>query len=279
MGSTYKLGWFATGRGQGSRGILQAAQEAMAAGELDAQIEFVFCNRGRGETEATDGFLDMVTGYGIPLVTFSYRDYREARGMANPDPSKPMPPWRIDYDIEVMRRLEVFNPDLCVLAGYMLINGPELSYKYDFLNLHPAAPEGPAGTWQKVIWQLIKTGAERQGVKMHVAIPELDVGATATYCTFPIRGGNFDRYWEEIRGKSVEEIKQKQGPENMLFKTIREHGYIREIPLIIATLKAFSRGEVRITPEKQVVDAGGKLTGGYDLSAEIDEMVRSKLPG
>jgi phosphoribosylglycinamide formyltransferase-1 len=277
MSSSYKLGWFATGRGEGSRGILKAVQESIVSGELDAEIEFVFCNRERGETEATDIFLDMVEGYGIPLIKFSYKMYRAILGMPNPDPSEPLPQWRIDYDREVIKRLEGFSPDLCVLAGYMLINGPELSYKYDFLNLHPAAPEGPAGTWQQVIWNLIETGADRQGVKMHVAIPELDVGATATYCTFPIRGRAFDKYWDEIRRKSIEEIKKEQGPDNLLFKTIRAHGYVRETPLIIVTLRAFSRGEVRITPEKQVVDASGKLIDGYDLSAEIDEMVKDKL--
>jgi phosphoribosylglycinamide formyltransferase-1 len=277
MTSFFKLGWFATGRGEGSRGILKAVCESIASGELDAEIEFVFCNRERGETEATDIFIDMVEGYGIPLVMYSYRDYREARGMPRPDPSEPLPPWRIEYDREVMKRLEGFSPDLCVLAGYMLINGPELSYKYDFLNLHPAAPEGPAGTWQQVIWYLIENGAEWQGVKMHVAIPELDVGPTATYCTFPIRGRAFDKYWEEIKGKSVEEIKQEQGTENGLFKAIREHGYIRETPLIIATLRAFSRGEVKIMPDKKVVDASGQPIDGYDLSTEIDEMVKDKL--
>ncbi len=279
MGSSYKLGWFATGRGEGSRGILKAVQESIASGELDVEIEFVFCNRERGETEATDIFIDMVEGYGIPLIMYSYRDYRDTRGVPKPDPSEPLPQWRIDYDREVMKLLEGFNPDLCVLAGYMLINGPELSEKYDFLNLHPAAPGGPAGTWQQVIWYLIETGADRQGIKMHVAIPELDVGPTATYCTFPIRGKAFDRYWDDIKGKSVEEIKEEWEVENPLFKAIREHGYVRETPLIIATLRAFSRGEVRITPEKQVVDASGNIIDGYDLSAEIDEMVKDKLVG
>jgi folate-dependent phosphoribosylglycinamide formyltransferase PurN len=160
----------------------------------------------------------------------------------------------------------------------MLINGPELSYKYDFLNLHPAAPDGPAGTWQQVVWHLIETGADTQGVKMHVAIPELDVGATATYCTFPIRGEAFDEYWEEIRGKPVADVKAEQGEENALFKTIRAHGFVRETPLIMATIGAFSRGEVKITGDKQVADAAGNLIEGYDLSKEIDEMVRDKIP-
>ena len=273
----YKLGWFATGRGEGSRGILKAVQESIFAGELNAEIEFVFCNREHGETDATDIFLEMVEGYGIPLVNFSYKMYKAILGASNPDPAQPMPQWRIDYDREVIKRLEGFEPDLCVLAGYMLINGPELSYKYDFLNLHPAAPDGPAGTWQQVIWHLIETGADTQGIKMHVAIPELDVGPSATYCTFPIRGEAFDKYWEEIKGKSVADIKAEQGEENALFKAIRSHGFVRETPLIMATIRAFSRGEVKITKNKQVADAAGNLIEGYDLSREIDEMVKDKL--
>ena len=76
---------------------------------------------------------------------------------------------------------------------------------------------------------------------------------------------------------SFEEIKREQGEENRLFKAIREHGYVRETPLITATIGAFSRGEVKITSEKRVIDSDGMLIEGYDLSAEIDEMVKDKL--
>ena len=64
MSNRYKIGWFSTGRGAGSRGLLKTAQDSINAGELDAEIEFVFCSRDYGETEATDGYLDMVKGYG-----------------------------------------------------------------------------------------------------------------------------------------------------------------------------------------------------------------------
>jgi folate-dependent phosphoribosylglycinamide formyltransferase PurN len=274
----YKIGWFSTGRGAGSKGLLKTTQDAIKAGELDAEIEFVFCSRERGETEATDQYLDMVKDYGIPLVSFSYQKCRALRGMPNPDPNTPLPQWRIDYDREVMKRLEKFHPDLCVLAGFMLITGPEMCQKYDIINLHPAAPGGPAGTWQQVIWKLIDSKANTQGVKMHVAIPELDMGPTATYCTFPIRGKAFDRYWDEIKGKTVEQIKAGQGVDNALFKTIRQHGAIRELPLTVATIRAFSQGKVRITKDRQVVDAAGHLIKGYDLTREIDRMVKDLLP-
>jgi phosphoribosylglycinamide formyltransferase 1 len=273
----YRVGWFSTGRGPGSLGLLKTVREAIIGRKLDAEIEFVFCSRQRGETEATDRYLNTVTDFGIPLVTFSYQAYRKSRGLPNPDPSQPLPQWRLDYDREVMQRLERFHPDLCVLAGFMLITGPEMCRKYDIINLHPAAPDGPAGTWQQVIWELIARRADHSGVKMHVAIPELDAGPTATYCTFPIRGGEFDRQWEEIRGKSVKEIKRSEGEENALFKAIRRHGAVRELPLIVATLRAFSQGRVRITADKGVADTAGKLISGCDLTEEINEAVKDVL--
>jgi phosphoribosylglycinamide formyltransferase-1 len=277
MAKRYKVGWFSTGRGAGSKTLLKTTQDAIKAGELDADIEFVFCSRERGETEPTDQYLDMVKGYGIPLVSFSYQKYRATKGMPNPDLSQSLPQWRIDYDKEVLKLLKKFHPDLGVLAGFMLVTSPLMCDKYDIINLHPAAPGGPAGTWQQVIWKLIETGADTQGIKMHVAIPELDVGPTATYCTFPIRGKAFDNLWEEIKGKTVEEIKAKQGVENALFKAIRQHGAVREVPLTIATLKVFSQGKVKITKDRQVADEDGHVIPGFDLTIEIDEMVRGKL--
>jgi phosphoribosylglycinamide formyltransferase 1 len=274
----YKIGWFSTGRGAGSKGLLKAAKEAIKAGELNAEIEFVFCSRERGETEPTDQYLDMVKGYGIPLVSYSYQKFRVMRAMSNPDPNAPLPQWRIDYDNEVLKRLKKFQPDLVMLAGFMLITTPLMCDKYDIVNLHPAAPGGPAGTWQQVIWKLIESKAGTQGVKIHVAIPELDMGPTATYCTFPIRGKDFDKYWKEIEGKSVDEIKAGQGVENMLFKTIREHGAVRELPLTVATLRVFSEGKVKITKDRRVVNAAGRVIKGYDLTKEIDEKVKDKLP-
>ena len=277
MSSRYKIGWFSTGRGEGSKGLLRAAYQAINSGELNAEIEFVYCSRERGETEATDRYLDLVKEYGIPLVSHSYQKYRKARNMPNPDLSQPLPQWRSDYDKEVLKLLKDFSPDLVLLAGFMLVSTPLMCDRYKIINLHPAAPGGPAGTWQQVIWKLIEDKATTQGIKMHVAIPELDMGPTATFCTFSIRGGVFDKLWEEIQGKTVEEIKAGEGVENRLFKTIREHGAVREVPLIIKTLKVFSEGKIKITEDRQVVDAAGRVIKGYDLSQEIDETIKGQI--
>jgi hypothetical protein len=50
---------------------------------------------------------------------------------------------------------------------------------------------------------------------------------------------------------------------------------VRELPLITATIKAFSRGEVRVR-KGRVVDASWQLIAGYDLSAQIDRMIQDK---
>jgi len=274
----YKLGWFSTGRGAGSRGLLQAMQDSISSGEIEAEIAFAFCNREPGESEATDIFLKMIEDYHIPLVCFSYQKFKAKIGRFAAGQEETLPQWRLDYDREVMTRLEKFHPDLCVLAGYMLIVGREMCRKYDMINLHPAAPWGPAGTWQEVIWQLIEDDAQETGVMMHLVTPELDQGPSVSYCTFPLRGKPFDKYWAEARRQSLEKIKESQGVNNPLFKRIREHGFAREIPLIKSTVKAFSQGKIKITADKKIADAGGRIIDGYNLTAEINKVVKDTLP-
>jgi phosphoribosylglycinamide formyltransferase-1 len=252
----YKLGWFSTGRDKAARDLLTVVQRSIALGEIKAEIAFVFCNREAGEAEESDLFLKLVESYGLPLVCFPYRKFKADKGEG-----------RLEYDREVMKRLQGFHPDLCVLAGYMLIVGEEMCRRYNMINLHPAAPGGPKGTWQEVIWQLIDSKAEETGVMMHLVTPELDMGPPVTYCTFPIRGKPFDKYWPKI-----EKVKKSRDESNPLFKLIRKHGLAREFPLIIATLKAFSQGKVKID-KGRVVDTEGRAIKGYNLTDEINQQI------
>ncbi|HET6477620.1 MAG TPA: phosphoglycerate transporter, partial [Dehalococcoidales bacterium] len=101
----YQLGWFSTGRGKGSRGLLKTVHDSTTSGETDAGIAFVFCSREYGETEQTDIFLRMVEDYRIPLVTFSYQKYRAKAGGSSDESAGVWPSWRLAYDREVMTRL------------------------------------------------------------------------------------------------------------------------------------------------------------------------------
>lgn len=264
-----RIGWFSTGRDPAARDLLTVIQDSIRQSKIRADICFVFSNRELGETIESDLFLELVRGYHIPLISFSSQRFCPQRRSESPLE------WRLEYDREVMRQLEGFHPELCVLAGYMLIVGREMCQRYNMINLHPAAPGGPAGTWQEVIWSLIESQAEETGVMMHLVTPELDKGPLVTFCTFPIRGKPFDKCWEDIKGHSLEQIKKQQGENNSLFKLIRQQGLAREFPLIIATLKAFSECRVRIE-KGRVVDATGKAIKGYDLTLEIDEIIQRK---
>jgi len=254
------IGWFSTGRDEAARQLLQVIQENIHSGEIKGKISFVFSNREPGESEESDLFLELVRSYGIPLICFSHRKFKDAIASAAKQSHED---WRLTYDREVASRIDRFASNLCVLAGYMLIIGEELCRKYDMINLHPALPAGPTGSWQEVIWELIQGNAEEAGAMMHLVTPELDRGPVISYCVFPIKGKPFDRYWQK-------------GKEDMLFQLIRQHELAREFPLIISTLKALSRGEVVIRDGK-VVDAQGKPTDGYDLSAKIEQAVEGKI--
>jgi folate-dependent phosphoribosylglycinamide formyltransferase PurN len=270
-----KIGWFSTARGDSSRDLLIKTVESIKSGQLDARMEFVFCSREPGEAEKTDIFIERVTAYKIPLACLSVKRFAAAyqKGIAVKD--EVLPSWRLEYDRKVMSMLDGFNVDVCMLAGYMLIVGKEMCDKYNMINLHPALPTGPKGTWQEVIWQLISEKAGRSGVMMHLVTPQLDRGPVITYCGYPVTGPDFDNLWSEIKSAPVDKIRAEQGENNALFKAIRHAGFIRETPLIIHTLKAFSEGKITINSKKKLLDGAGKEIAGYDLTSGIDAAVAS----
>jgi len=272
----YQLGWFSTGRDKAARDLLQTVISSIKQGEIEAEIAFVFSSREPGESKDSDLFLKLVGDYHLPLVCFSYQKFKARTDATIAGQAGTLPLWRLDYDREVMNRLQDFHPDLCVLAGYMLIVGKEMCQRYNMINLHPAAPGGPAGAWQEVIWQLIDNEAEETGVMMHLVTPQLDKGPPVTYCTFPIRDEPFDRYWQEIE-KLLPTSPERHSERNPLFKLIRQYGLSREFPLIIATIKAFSQGKIKITADKRIVNADGRPINGYNLTDEINELVKGVI--
>jgi folate-dependent phosphoribosylglycinamide formyltransferase PurN len=261
------VGWFSTGRGEGSLGLLRFIQERISLGDIDARIQFVFSNREPGEAEGSDRFFQQVRDYNIPLVNFSSQRFRRQRGGKFAD-------HRPEYDREVMARIEEFTPDVCVLAGYMLIVGSEMCRRYTMLNLHPALPTGPAGTWQEVIWELIESRADRTGAMVHLATEELDNGPVIAYFTFPIVGGPFDEGWREIEGKPISQVRSDYGEELPLFRLIRQEGYKREPYLLAASLKALAKGDVRVSGGR-ALGAYGSPIQGLCLDGEIEAALAS----
>jgi folate-dependent phosphoribosylglycinamide formyltransferase PurN len=265
-----RIGWFATGRGEGSQKLLHAAVEAIRERTLDAQIAVVFCNREQGQFPATDAFLDQVRSYGIPLVTLSDRRFRREHGGQVARAGAPLPEWRDAYDRAVAELIAPYEFDIGMLAGYMLITTAPLYAAHPLLNLHPSGPGQPAGTWQDVTWQLIEQHADHGGVRIHLVTGELDAGAIATYCTYPLRGGAIDALWRDVVARSITEIRETDGEDNAIFREIRRRGSARELPLIVETLRAFSDGRLRLD-DGHIMAGATKVVGGYDLTPEIEQ--------
>ncbi len=268
----YSFGWFSTGRDQAAHDLLEAANKAIDSHKIKAEIAFVFCNRESGESVDSDKFIRLVKSYDIPVILYSYNAFKASRD--NGKHKENLPEWRLEYDRNIMRMLNDYQTDICILAGYMLIVGREMCKKYNMINLHPAAPGGPAGTWQEVIWRLIEDKVKETGVMMHLVTPELDKGPVVTYCTFPIVGNIFDIYWQQLDGQDISKIKKQQGESNRLFRLIRQHGLKRELPLIITTMKAFSEGKIKIDSGR-VTDLNGNIIDGYNLTAEINDSLKA----
>ena len=273
------IGWFCTGRGEGSRGLLQFVQERIDRGLLDARIQFVFSNRVHGQAQGSDEFFELVSSYNLPLVTRSSAHYRRSRSSSGLTWTELRP----DYDRLVLEDLADFRPVICVLAGYMLIWGGEMCRRYAMLNLHPALPDGPIGTWQSVTWELIRQRASRTGAMIHLATEELDRGPVVSYCTAPITGPDFDQEWESLNGADLDQVRVTQGEDFPLFQQIRQAEYVREPYLILETLRALAEGRVMVK-DGQVLNALGQplsntVPPGLCLDEEIDRVMAAEATG
>lgn len=242
-----RIGWFSTGRGEGSFGLLSSALDSIRSGDLPAELAFVFVNRVRGQTGATDRFLDLVESNGIPLVTLSSRDFRRTHD------NRPWAELRTKFDHAAIELLQPYSADIAVHAGYMLI-APLLCSEYLTLNLHPALPGGTIGMWQQAVWDVITQRLDETGAMIHVSTEDVDEGPVLATAKFTVRGPEFDDQWQAIAGSDLEELKQEPGESLPLFQAIRQAGLLRERPLLIETLKAVASGRVNPSGDSPIVD-------------------------
>ncbi len=269
----FRLGWFSTGRDKAARDLLQVVWDRLQEGFIPAEIGFVFLSRRPGESEESDRFLELCQKLGLKVFYLSAREFEPELRQRDRET------WRRLYHEEVYRLVQKEPVELVVLAGYMWVVSAELCQRLPMINLHPALPGGPQGTWQEVIWQLLEEGAAETGVMMHLVTPELDRGPAVTFCRFPIRGGAFDPLWQAFKEKrkrlGLERLKEEEGESEPLFALIRAEGVKRELPLIVYTIKAFAEGEVALKGQTLVDRHGRPLPGPYDLSSRIEEYLRS----
>ena len=256
--------------------MYEAVTAAIADGSLDAEISFVFSNRDRGEDPVTDDFFARVDADGIPLIAKSSVRFRKAAAGARSRPGEPLPAWRLAFDEAAADAIASHRFDVGVLAGYMLIFTPPFVERFPLLNLHPALPTGPIGTWREVNRALIRESATESGVMMNLAIPEVDEGPVAGYCRYPISGPEF----EAARGELGEDsgLDDDAVEESRLFQLIREAGLRREAPFLVELLGAFASGRVKVG-DSSVTYLSGRAALPIDLTDEVNQRLLATAAG
>ena len=233
---------------------------------MDAQIEFVFSNRKSGEAEGSDQYFKLVEKCGLPLVTLSSQEFRRSR------PGR-FSNHREEYDQQVMDLLSPYTPDICVLAGYMLIASGAMCRAYHLLNLHPALPTGPIGTWQEVIWELMESRSSHTGAMVHLATEDVDRGPVLSYCTIPIIGSGFAPLWAELDHESLNKLKATRGEDLELFQRIRQAQFQREPYLLLETLRSVTKGQVILRDGQLANRSGQPISSANSTGLCLDEEI------
>jgi len=265
-----RVGWLSSGRDQAACNLLADVVARAQQDDVPLDISAVFCNREPGEAPESDRFIELVERLDLPLVTLSSAASWKAAQALGVDRMT----WRDEYHRGVMELLVPYRLGVLVMAGYMLIVSPAMCRRYALLNLHPALPGGPTGTWQEVIWRLLEEEASETGAMVHLATAQLDRGPVVSSFRLPISGDDWAPLWARFREKrttmSVAEVAAAEGESEPLFAEIRRRGEIREIPLLYQTLRQFAQGKLNTA-------AGAVFAESTRLPLDLTEPVEAEV--
>ncbi len=262
-----RIAWLTTGRGPGSFGALEYTVAAIEHG-LPVEIAVVFINRAPGEAEPTDRLMAFVRSKGIALEALSSVAFRKEHGGKLSKPGEPLQPWRLEYDQAVAERLAHHDFSLGVMFGYMLIATRPLYSRFSFINDHPALPDGPIGTYQEVIAELMRTGARESGCMMNMVTGDVDRGAAVSFCRYPIRDAASEAAWREFESVPPADMSVATLQGTALFQEIRRRGVERERPFLVETLRSIAEGRLAVPPPASM-----------DLTAEVEAAIGNVAPG
>lgn len=150
-----------SGRGSNMQAIVNAAIP-------DARIAAVLSN------SATAAGLAWAVERGIATDSLNHKDF----------------PSRLAFDQAMMERIDAYQPDLVVLAGFMRILTPEFcaNYQNRLINIHPSIL--PAFTGLHTHERALEAGCRVAGCTIHFVTPELDCGPIISQGIVPILDGD-----------------------------------------------------------------------------------------
>ena len=99
-------------------------------------------------------------------------------------------PSRLAFDQAMMEKIDAYQPDLVVLAGFMRILTPEFCAHYQnrLINIHPSIL--PAFTGLHTHERALEAGCRVAGCTIHFVTPELDCGPIISQGIVPILDGD-----------------------------------------------------------------------------------------
>jgi phosphoribosylglycinamide formyltransferase-1 len=155
---TLRIAVLASGRGSNLLAILQA----IAAGELDADIVGVFSDKP-----------DAPALHHMPPEA---RWSRDAKAFATRDA----------FDAELADAVAASRPDWIVCAGYMRILGEAFvpRFRGRLLNIHPSLLPKYRGL--RTHARALQAGDTEHGASVHFVVPELDAGAVLMQARVPV---------------------------------------------------------------------------------------------
>jgi len=147
---------------------LQAILDAIARGELNAEIRAVLSNR-------PDAYgLERARRAGIATEVLDHKAYAD----------------RERFDAALMARIDGYAPALVVLAGFMRIlsDGFVRHYEGRMINIHPSLLPKYRGlnTHQRAL----EEGETWHGASVHYVTPELDGGPVILQARVPVQAGD-----------------------------------------------------------------------------------------
>ncbi len=150
-----------SGRGSNMQAIVNAAIP-------DARIAAVLSN------SATAAGLAWAVERGIATDSLNHKDF----------------PSRLAFDQAMMEKIDAYQPDLVVLAGFMRILTPEFCAHYSnrLINIHPSIL--PAFTGLHTHERALEAGCRVAGCTIHFVTPELDCGPIISQGIVPILDGD-----------------------------------------------------------------------------------------
>ncbi|NJR68907.1 MAG: phosphoribosylglycinamide formyltransferase [Synechococcales cyanobacterium CRU_2_2] len=173
-GEALKLGIMASGSGSN----FEAVAAAIAAGQLNAQIQVLIYNNPQAKAA------ERAQNHGVPAVLLNHRDFDSREAL----------------DAQVAETLQAYGVEWVIMAGWMRIVTPTLidAFPGRMINIHPSLLPSFKGI--RAIEQALASQVKLTGCTVHIVTLEMDSGPILMQAAVPIlEGDDAERLHQRIQ--------------------------------------------------------------------------------